>query len=64
MSVLMRKANFYDIFIEGFSKIVMLFASMLKTNLSIDLLTRLSQIIIEYNRVDSNSSYSGDFDVM
>lgn len=35
---------------------------MLRTSLSIDLSTIVTQIMVEYYKVDDSSGYNGDFD--
>ena len=45
-------SDFYQGFIQGFSKITMLPTSILRTSLSIDLSTSATQIALKYDEVD------------
>ena len=62
VSVPTGEANFYQISIQGFSKITTPFASMLRTSSSTDSSTSATQIVVEYDGVDDGSGRSGDSD--
>lgn len=56
--ILIGEANFYRLFIQGFSKIVMSFILMLGTSSLINSSTSGAQIVFKYERFDN-----GDCDV-
>lgn len=52
----MEKTNFYQHFIQGFSKIAIPFTLILKTNSSANLSASLTKIVVEYDKVDDSDS--------
>ena len=56
-------ADFYQGFIQGFSKIAVPLTSMLRTSSLRDSSTSMTQIVVEYDGVDNGGGRSGDFDV-
>ena len=55
--------NFYQGFIQGFSKIAAPLTLMLRTSSSTDSSTSMTQIVVEFDKIDDGGSRSSDFDV-